>query len=460
MSATDLVIVLPGITGSTLEKDGKPVWAPSAGAIINAIRTLGRNLKALELPSDIGDEDPGDGVRAVALMPDVHFIPGVWTPIRGYSTLLDMLERLRNRGDVGHVVPAPYDWRLSNRLNAQRLSRLIDEELGRWRDSDPSRAQAQVVFVCHSMGGLLARWYVEMCGGADVTRKIITLGTPYRGAAMAIDQLVNGVRKGLGPLQVDLTDFARSMPSLYQLLPEYACVESGQQLYKLDELTVPNLESAKLGNALEFHRALATAETNRPASLASTHAIVGVRQPTATTVRVVHGGVKMFATIGGDNDYGDGTVPLAGALRHDLAPDSNMIVRVPDNHGHLQANSFAFDQIESILTAKVIRYRALPAATARVSAPELVILGEPITVTVDLEMGSDARTPAVKVELEPDAASAARPAPDVRQPRLRDRTAVAVFEPTVPGAYRLRVSGVAPNTVTEVVNTVVVWGPQ
>ena len=33
-----------------------------------------------------------------------------------------------------------------------------------------------LVIVGHSMGGLVARWYIEKCGGAEVTRKLIWVG--------------------------------------------------------------------------------------------------------------------------------------------------------------------------------------------------------------------------------------------------------------------------------------------
>lgn len=77
MIVTDVVVVIPGITGSTLSRNGSPVWAPSAGALINGILTLGNSLKRLQLPEGIGDQHPDDGVQAVALMPDVHVIPGL-----------------------------------------------------------------------------------------------------------------------------------------------------------------------------------------------------------------------------------------------------------------------------------------------------------------------------------------------------------------------------------------------
>ncbi len=71
----DLVVVLPGILGSTLAKNGELVWAPSAGAALEAVRTFGRSLRSLSLPASIQDEHPNDGVVPVGLMPDLHVLP-------------------------------------------------------------------------------------------------------------------------------------------------------------------------------------------------------------------------------------------------------------------------------------------------------------------------------------------------------------------------------------------------
>ena len=113
---------------------------------------------------------------------------------------------------------------------------IIEPALQQWRDQGGPCADARVVFVCHSMGGLIARWYIERCSGAEITRKLITLGTPYRGAARSLGQLINGASPGLGPFRFDLTRFARSMPSLHQLLPEYACPQHGGDLAKTTEV--------------------------------------------------------------------------------------------------------------------------------------------------------------------------------------------------------------------------------
>jgi pimeloyl-ACP methyl ester carboxylesterase len=298
---TDLVVVLPGILGSTLRRDGRLVWAPSAGSALRAIATFGASLRRLELPAGIGDQHPGDGVEPAALMPDLHVLPGIWTAVKGYDTLLARLRRLGYRepgpgAPPGNLLPVPYDWRLSCRYNAQRLAAIIEPALQRWRDQGGPYADAEVVFVCHSMGGLIARWYIEQCGGAEITRKLITLGTPYRGAARALGQLVNGAHPGLGPLRIDLTRFARSMPSLHQLLPEYACLQHGGDLAKTTAITLSELDTAMVADAMRFHTDLRDAEAGRPASLAATHAIVGTTQPTATTARLAGGRLELDDT--------------------------------------------------------------------------------------------------------------------------------------------------------------------
>lgn len=239
MIPADVVVVLPGIMGSRLRQDGRIVWAPSAGSALRAITTFGQSVRGLQLPPGIGDGHPGDGVEPVGIMPDLHVLPGIWTPVKGYDKLLRRLRSLGYR-DVdpdpaappGNLLPLSYDWRLSNRRNGQWIATKVEPALERWRAQGGQYADARLVFVCHSMGGLVARWYIEQRGGAEITRKLITLGTPYRGAAKAVEQLVNGVHKGLGRLALDLTEFARSMPSLYELMPEYACVESGGDLAK------------------------------------------------------------------------------------------------------------------------------------------------------------------------------------------------------------------------------------
>ncbi|MBD0290130.1 MAG: lecithin--cholesterol acyltransferase, partial [Thermoleophilia bacterium] len=81
----DVVVMLPGITGSVLQKDGKDVWNVSGGSALRALRTLGGAVKELALERDPPDvDDLGDGVVATEVMRDIHLIPGLWK-IDGYS---------------------------------------------------------------------------------------------------------------------------------------------------------------------------------------------------------------------------------------------------------------------------------------------------------------------------------------------------------------------------------------
>ena len=70
-------------------------------------------------------------------MPDVHVLPGIWTPIRGYDVLVDSLEKLGYRRDNGpkppNLIAFAYDWRLSNRYNGERLKTVVEPALERRR---------------------------------------------------------------------------------------------------------------------------------------------------------------------------------------------------------------------------------------------------------------------------------------------------------------------------------------
>jgi hypothetical protein len=62
---SDVVILLPGITGSVLRKDNQEIWGLSTASVLHAIRTLGRSINTLKLHDDPPDvDDLGEGVTA------------------------------------------------------------------------------------------------------------------------------------------------------------------------------------------------------------------------------------------------------------------------------------------------------------------------------------------------------------------------------------------------------------
>lgn len=455
----DVVVVLPGIMGSTLEKNGERVWAPSAGVILKAIATFGRSIKAMSLPPGIGDNHPGDGVDPVALMPDIHLLPGLWSVNIGYEALLGFLRKrfhfIEHSADdpdrMPNLLPVAYDWRLSNRYNGKRLKGIVEPALDRWRAQGGPFADAKLIFICHSMGGLVARWYIEMEGGAELTRKLVTLGTPYRGALAALDQLVNGVRKGIGPLKVDLTHFARSLPSLHQLLPEYACIENGPDLVKTTGTALPELDTAMVGDAMRFHDELDEAASANSSGL-DIHPILGYRQSTLTTARISGTSVVPIEKIHNEDEGGDATVPRLAAIPKGLRPDSPVIRHIADQHGSLQCNRGILDEIEGILTAKPVIYKALPRLEMGVRTEPVVLPGEKIVVQATVAGGG-------LVALQAEFANEQGKKVASARLRVAEDAQRCEIDPLPPGAYRITVGGVgsAAAAVSPVTTVVLVW---
>jgi pimeloyl-ACP methyl ester carboxylesterase len=386
----DVVVVLPGIMGSTLHKDGKPVWEPSTGGVIGNLRDRFKGLKSLKLPEAIGDDHPGDGVTAEALMPDIRLPLGLWTFDVGYTRLVAFLTETfelnpdPSKGPV-NLLLHPYDWRLSNRYSGEQLRAASEAMLDQWRRQGGPFADAQLVFVCHSMGGLVARWYVDQLGGAEHTRALITLGTPHRGALNALDQLVNGVQKGVGPFKLTLTELARSLPSLHQLLPEYACIDQSGTLRKTTEIALPELDSGMVSDAMEFHTQIDTARRTS-AGQYDLHPIGGYEQPTATTARLDGSHVVGVPTIEGKDERGDATVPRLSFTPPDLPPSTPGAHYAADNHGGLVGNQSVFNQIEGVLTASDVVHRG-PERRLSVDVPEILDPGEPLVVRAELVQG-------------------------------------------------------------------------
>jgi Lecithin:cholesterol acyltransferase len=361
----DVIVVLPGITGSVLRKGGQDFWAPSAQGIFNAIRTLGDNLQALKVSDDqVTADDLGDGVTAGQLIPDVHLIPGFWK-IDGYTKLVDTI-RERFQVELGrNFFPFPYDWRRDNRVAARRLARESHAWLKTWRESSGNR-DAKLILVAHSMGGLVSRYFLECLEGWKVTGKLVTFGTPYRGSLNALNFICNGYTKALGPVKLaDLTELLRSFTSMYQLLPVYPCYDPGNgQLVRVAEVSkIPNLDASRAAQALAFHREIDERVIenlkNEQYRLNGykIHPVIGTFQPTLQSARLVAGRVKLSTTFPGQQLDGDGTVPRPSATPRELSPqDSGLFIA--EVHGSLQNSDPALVQLSGLLSGQSLKWES------------------------------------------------------------------------------------------------------
>ena len=196
----DIVVILPGIMGSVLQKDGKDLWDVSGKTISRALNPFGDRLKELKLSGDDPNGgDIGDGIKPARLITDTYLIPvfsGFGRIVDGYNRLsAQIAENFTDivKGNIyddpderaANFYEFPYDWRRDNRANAHILRRLLDKRLQRWREAS-GNDNAKVILLAHSMGGLVSRYYLEVLGGWQNCKALFTYGTPYRGSLNAL----------------------------------------------------------------------------------------------------------------------------------------------------------------------------------------------------------------------------------------------------------------------------------
>ena len=216
------VVVLPGIMGSgLLRPDGTRVW-------LNVRNAVGQYK--LSLPLVLPLSDCCDDLAPGSLLGTDEIVPRLF----GFTEYYDLLELLtavgfrpasRNgaEGMVHHVFS--YDWRRDLVHSARRL----EETLDALADARGDRGTA-FNLVGHSMGGLIARYYLRYgtaepdpdapvtWAGARRITSLILVAVPNAGGLHALEALLYGNRVGLSYATLASSVVTR-MPSVYQLLP-------------------------------------------------------------------------------------------------------------------------------------------------------------------------------------------------------------------------------------------------
>jgi pimeloyl-ACP methyl ester carboxylesterase len=380
----DMVVILPGILGSVLQKDGKDLWAISGQAISQVLTRSEDTLRNLKLTQDDPNaESLGDGIRATALIQDTHLIPGLWK-IDGYTQTSRLIT------DHFNVIPGniytdpddkaanfysfPYDWRRDNRANARILKRLIDKRLKCWRERSGA-ADAKVILLGHSMGGLVSRYYLEVLEGWCDCRALFTFGTPYRGSLNAVNFLANGYKQ----LFLDLTDVMRSLTSVYQLLPVYKVINANGEFYRVAELNdLPNIDPTRAKDALAFHREIEAAverhlQDEQYRSGFTVVPISGTDQPTLQSAALLLNG-KLFVSEElpavlrkrVDLNDGDGTVPKVSSIPIERSSNFDNFF-IAEKHGALQNQTQVLESLMNCLQMSQFDLSAVKALQASIS---------------------------------------------------------------------------------------------
>ena len=342
-----LVVVIPGIGGSELaDASGTIVYRAGLGPFLS----VGRDPSVL---------DPNNELRPVRLIGPCSLI--CWQLITGYDGLLNGItkglglspDRVVTAGEDlvdrdATVVAFPYDFRRSVEQIANDLDRVVRE-----------RAQGRrVVLVAHSMGGLIASWWwAFMSEGIDVDQ-IITLGTPFRGAAKALDALVNGMRIGPFALRQAVTDTVRTWDSVFDLLPHYQVV-NGNDKYRYPYELPSDITSAVTGfsgkarAAYEKNRCLHDALVNKVAEGGGNPFTVYYSQGHATlgpaSIDTHSDGLVVAKgnprAIPASWEGGDGTVPAFSAIPDVLEDEVYRWRRLRGKHQDLVEEKSVFEHM-------------------------------------------------------------------------------------------------------------------
>ncbi|MFA4817325.1 MAG: hypothetical protein WC608_01210 [Parcubacteria group bacterium] len=244
----------------------------------------------------------------------------------------------------------PYEWRDSNIVNAQKLKIKIDEikSANNWPKVD---------IVAHSMGGLLAREYIESGYYGNDIDQLVTLGTPQKGApkdyltweggevGIKITDILDNLAEKVFSLEAhekgfkNIFDYVRNRPilSIQQLLPIYSYLydNGNQRIYPANypaNLFLETLNNpagiSKLQN-VEFDNIIGNLDGSE-----STISRIDVVD-SDDDVLWEHGYPEDFDSLLGDHglEYGDGdgTVPLESAS----LPTADEKIEINAKHGAL-----------------------------------------------------------------------------------------------------------------------------
>jgi hypothetical protein len=314
--------------GSVLSYNDKSLWGEDLGKnYLTLIRNPGL-LKWADNPAD------AELMRSIKIKP----IPFMKVDLWGRTFKL-----LDEHSGIDRTIAFGYDWRAPLIDSAQKLAANLQDLLHCELAKSRSYRDPSLVFICHSMGGLVVRFLLES-GLIDPSRidRIIHIGTPLRGAPIAfrtayetqgfpLFREIFGLlrRKNKAAFEQHLLECIRTFPSLYHLLPTeeipYLYHSQSSRSNPLRETFMPD-ELLKI--ATDCHERLKrSAEMIKDNKIKTAYIYTEVHSSRETEKEY---DVKPFAeqqgyiirSVYASDVYGDGTVPAYSARGESSARES------------------------------------------------------------------------------------------------------------------------------------------
>lgn len=358
---TAVAIIVPGIMGCVLKLGDETIWPGPLGS--------------LWLPYDKMQELMREDLVATDCI-------RTYSVTKQYQDLIDYLATCGFSETDRTLVVAAYDWRKDNALAAEVLATHIDAAVTN------HGADAEISILGHSMGGLVSRYYLESGHfntrpGFSRVRRLLTLGTPHNGAALALPMIL-GYQKQLFLSKDQVLQAASDprYPAAYQLLPPSSEPfawngDVGKSLGDIYDRAVGQqlgLVAANLAAAQRFRAGLDFAR--RPADVRY-FCFAGTRQTTATHVllRPVSAG-RLRPDAVEDEDGGDGTVPTWSAFLPALQRQF-----VGGKHSTIYQNA-QLKQVLGIIFGRTVTLAAVPAHVEVAVRDTVVEPGDDVRVTI------------------------------------------------------------------------------
>ncbi|MGW7064085.1 lipase/acyltransferase domain-containing protein [Streptomyces sp. NPDC054904] len=457
----DAVVIVPGIMGSELfdTHTNKHLWGLEGISWLRKAWTSPKGLEGLRMTDE---ELDGKHTRIKATGLLKH---SAWTPyLAGSEPYTDLVETVGTSvADLAAVLEFAYDWRLPVAVNARLLAAAAREHLTSWRlhpAHDTARRhrvderEARLVFVAHSMGGLVTRAALDDRYDSDLrgdTRGVITLGTPFHGAVKAAVILNTGRGTPVPLPHRRLRAICADMPGLHDLLPQYKSLRSNGDIRHLTPGDITSIGgNAELArNAARFHH------SQKPIGLPDHRSVVGINQPTWQNLTIRDGQVE--AHLDGARAHADGTfirdnnknikffhVHGDGTVYKESAAIAPAVTTLPLQHGEVAKARTALEAITEIIREDAHMGPPLGEAGCGLTAPDLVEAGRPWKITLS-GIDSLAGTTCLLTNLED--------AKDHQKLTLSwdDGQARAVATVAAPSLYRISIRTPDDFTVTQLV---------